>query len=252
MYDDDDLSVLNFEGDLESPLDHMEPVDAGLEEPKSDPDEMLRLLEATDTNQRMLATRAFCELQDDRAVPRLIQLLTDPCPLVRVSAAYALGRNPSKNAVEPLIHRFNDDWNGYVRKGVVWALGNCRDRRALSTLIEALKTDISAVRLWAASSLAQMASVSYEAVVASIPPLIESVRQDPVAAVRSNCAWALGQLCRELPSNIVYGTTIDALLEVFAEDGELGVREDAKAALLKVGDPRGLQVIEALEQEWFL
>jgi HEAT repeat protein len=252
MYDDDDLSVLDFEGDLESPLDHMEPVDAGSEEPKPDPDEMLRLLEATDTNQRMLATRAFCELQDDRAVPRLIELLTDPCPLVRVSAAYALGRNPSVDAVEPLITRFNDDWNGYVRKGVVWALGNCRDRRALPTLIEALKTDISAVRLWAASALAQMAAVGYDAVVASIPPLIESVRQDPVAAVRSNCAWTLGQLCRELPSNIVYGTTIDALLEVFAEDGELGVREDAKAALLKVGDPRGLQVIEALEREWFL
>jgi hypothetical protein len=37
MYDDDDLSVLDIEGDLESPLDHMEPVDAGLEEPKPDP-----------------------------------------------------------------------------------------------------------------------------------------------------------------------------------------------------------------------
>ncbi|MBW4470230.1 MAG: HEAT repeat domain-containing protein [Stenomitos rutilans HA7619-LM2] len=251
MYDDDDLSVLDFEDDLESPLDHMEPADAGLEEPKPDPEEMLRLLEATDPNQRMLATRAFCELQDDRAVPRLIQLLTDPCPLVRVSAAYALGRNPSVDAVEPLITRFNDDWNGYVRKGVVWALGNCRDRRALPTLIEALKTDISAVRLWAASSLAQLAAVSYEAVIAAIPPLIESVRHDPIAAVRSNCAWTLGQLCRELPSNIIYGTAIDALLEVFAEDGELGVREDAKAALLKVGDPRGLQVIEELEREWF-
>ncbi|MBD2078091.1 HEAT repeat domain-containing protein [Phormidium sp. FACHB-592] len=252
MYDDDDLSVLDIEGDLESPLDHMEPIDSGSEEPKPDPEEMLRLLEAADTNQRMLAARAFCELQDARAVPHLIRLLTEPCPLVRVSAAYALGRNPSRAAVEPLIARFNEDWNGYVRKGVVWALGNCRDRRALPTLIEALKTDISAVRLWAASSLAQMADVGYECVVASIPSLIESMRQDPIAAVRSNCAWAIGQLCRELPSNVVYGTAIDALLEVFAEDGELGVREDAKAALLKVGDPRGLQIIEELERDWFL
>ncbi len=252
MYDDDDLSVLDIEGDLESPLDRMEPVDAGLEEPKPDPEAMLRLLESAETNQRMLATRAFCELQDDRAVPHLIRLLVDPCPLVRVSAAYALGRNPSPDAVEPLIVRFDDDWNGYVRKGVVWALGNCRDRRALPTLIEALKNDISAVRLWAASSLAQMADVSYEAVVLSIPPLIESMRQDPIAAVRSNCAWTLGQLCRELPSNVVYGTAVDALLEVFAEDSELGVREDAKAALLKLGDPRGLQIIEELERDWFL
>lgn len=251
MYDDDDLSVLDIEGDLESPLDQIEPIDAESAEPKPDPEEMLRLLEAPDTNQRMLATRAFCELQDERAVPHLIRLLADPCPLVRVSAAYALGRNPSPDAVEPLIHQY-EDWNGYVRKGVVWALGNCRDRRSLQTLLDALKTDISAVRLWAASALAQMAAVGYEAVITAIPPLIEAMRRDPIAAVRSNCAWSLGQLCRELPSNVVYGTAVDALLETFVEDEELGVREDARGALLKLGDPRGLQMIEDLEREGFL
>lgn len=248
MYDDDDLSVLDFEDELESPLDHMEPVDAEAAS-KPDPEAMLRLLESTETNQRMLAARAFCDLQDDRAVPHLIRLLTDPCPLVRVSAAYALGRNPSPDAVEPLIARYHEDWNGYVRKGVVWALGNCRDRRSLEPLIEALKTDISAVRLWTASSLAQMAFVSFETVIAALPPLIEAMRQDPIAAVRSNCAWSIGQLCRELPSNVVYGTAVDALLETFVEDSELGVREDAKSSLLKLGDARALQVIEDLERE---
>ncbi|MBL1176102.1 HEAT repeat domain-containing protein [Pantanalinema sp. GBBB05] len=252
MYDDDELSILDIEDDLESPLDHMAAVDTESAEPKPDPEEMLPLLESPDTNQRMLAARAFCELQDDRAIPQLIHLLTDPCPLVRVSAAYGLGRNPSIDAVASLITRYNEDWNGYVRKGVVWALGNCRDRRSLPTLIEALKTDISAVRLWAASSLAQMAAVGYDAVIAAIPPLIEGLRRDPVAAVRSNCAWSVGQLCRELPSNVVYATAIDALLETFVEDEELGVREDARSALLKLGDPRGLQLIEELEREGFL
>jgi HEAT repeat protein len=252
MYDDDDLTVLDLESDLESPLDHMQPVDAESEEPKPDPEEMLSLLESPDTTQRMLAARAFCELQDDRAVPHLIRLLSDPCPLVRVSAAYGLGRNPSPDAVESLIRQYDEDFNGYVRKGVVWALGNCRDRRAQDTLIDALKTDISAVRLWAASSLAQMAAVGYEAVIASIPPLIEAMRQDPVAAVRSNCAWSVGQLCRELPSNVVYATAVDALLETFVEDEDLGVREDSRSALLKLGDPRGLQMIEELEREGFL
>lgn len=213
---------------------------------------MLALLEASQPQQRMLAARAFCDLEDARATPLLIELLTDACPLVRVSAAYGIGRNPSPDAVEPLITQLNRDWNGYVRKGVVWALGNCRDRRSLAPLADALRTDISAVRLWAASALAQMAEVGYEAVVGSIPPLIEALVQDPVAAVRSNCAWAIGQMCRELPSNVVYATAIDALIQAFAEDQDLGVREDAKAALLGVGDPRGLQLIETLEQEgWF-
>ncbi|MBE9177708.1 HEAT repeat domain-containing protein [Oculatella sp. LEGE 06141] len=249
MYDEDELTVLD--ADLESPLDKLGPLSAETETPKPDPEAMLALLGAPQNQQRMLAARAFCEIEDERAIPALIELLTDACPLIRVSAAYALGRNPSAVAVEPLIVQLQRDWNGYVRKGIVWALGNCRDRRSLEPLIDALKTDISAVRLWAASSLAQMA-ISYETIVAAMPPLIEALRQDPIAAVRSNCAWTIGQLCRELPSNVIYATAIDALIEAFAEDQEMGVREDAKSAILKVGDPRGLQVVEELELEGFL
>ncbi|MCP2730150.1 HEAT repeat domain-containing protein [Limnofasciculus baicalensis] len=251
MYNDD-LSVIDIEEELESPLDALESVDSDSEVEKPDPDEMLALLTAPEKSQQILATRAFCEIQDERAIPLLINLLTDACPLMRVSTAYALGRNPSPAAVEPLINQLNRDWNGYVRKGVVWALGNCRDRRALPSLIDALKTDISAVRLWAASSLAQMGMLEYQDMVASIPPLITALKQDPMAAVRSNCAWSLGQLCREMPSNAIYAGAVDGLIEAFAEDEEMGVREDAKAALLKLGDPRALQLIEAIELEGFL
>jgi HEAT repeat protein len=249
MYDDDELTLLDVEAELESPLDSMT---TEATEPKPDPEEMLRLLEASDPNQRMLAARAFCELQEARAIPALIRLLDETCPLIRVSAAYALGRNPSPVAVESLIARYNTDFNGYVRKGVIWALGNCRDRRALPILLEALRTDISAVRLWAASSLAQMAEVGYESVIAALPPLIAALRQDQIAAVRSNCAWAIGQLCRELPSNVVYATAVDALLETFISDEDIGVREDSRSAILKLGDTRGLQMIAELEQEGFL
>lgn len=250
MYDEQDLSLLDAT-ELESPLDNLAPLAAQSEEAPN-PELMLALLENQEPQQRMLAARAFSDLEDARATPHLIRLLTDTCPLVRVSAAYGIGRNPSPDAVEPLITQLNRDWNGYVRKGVVWALGNCRDRRSLAPLAEALRTDISAVRLWAATALAQMAQVGYDAVVGAIPPLIEVLVQDSVAAVRSNCAWTIGQLCRELPSNVVYATAIDALIQAFAEDKDLGVREDAKAAILGVGDPRGLQLIETLEQEgWF-
>ncbi len=217
--------------------------------PPPDPEEMLLLLNSTETPQRMLAARAFCELQDDRAIPSLIHLLTDVCPLVRVSAAYGLGRNLSPVAVEPLIQQLKQDWNGYVRKGIVWALGNSKDRRVLAPLIHALKTDISAVRLWAASGLAQVTELGYTEIVAAIPPLIEALRLDEVAAVRSNCAWAIGQLCREMPANAIYAGAIDSLLYALEEDIDLGVQADAKAALLRVGDPRGLQIIETLELE---
>ncbi|NET73132.1 MAG: HEAT repeat domain-containing protein [Sphaerospermopsis sp. SIO1G2] len=252
MYDEEDINLIDNEDDLESPLDHIEPITDESETAKPDPVAMLALLTDTQPQQRMLAARAFCDIQYELAIPHLIGLLTDTCPLVRVSAAYALGRNPSPDAVEPLINQLKCDFNGYVRKGIVWALGNCRDRRSLIPLIDALRTDISAVRLWSASALAQMATVGYEIVVGAIPPLIEALVQDPIPAVRSNSAWAIGQLCKELPSNVVYATAIDALIQAFAEDKDLGVREDAKASLLGVGDPRGLQLIETLEQEgWF-
>jgi len=214
-----------------------------------DPEAMLSLLTSPETPQRMLGARAFCEIKEARAIPHLVRLLGDICPLVRVSAAYALGRNPSHQAVDPLIGLLQRDWNGYVRKGVVWALGNCGDRRALNPLIHALRTDISAVRLWSSSSLAQVAKLEYEDVIIAIPPLIAGLRRDPVAAVRSNCAWSIGQLSKELPSNVVYATAIDALLEALVEDEDLGVKEDAKSSLLKVGDPRGVQMIEELELE---
>ncbi|PSN18642.1 hypothetical protein C7271_11440 [filamentous cyanobacterium CCP5] len=248
MYDDD-LTILD--PDLADPLDQLDLPGSAAAAPPPDPDVMLPLLTSPHSQERMLAARVFCELEDSRAIPALTQLLDDPCPLVRVSAAYALGRNHDEAAIAALVSHLSTDWNGYVRKGITWALGNSRSAECLIPLIDALRTDIAAVRLWAASALAQMAQVSYESVIAALPTLIEAMRRDAVAPVRSNCAWAIGQLCRELPSNVVYHTAIDALIETFAEDDDLGVREDARAAILKVGDARGLQVIEEIEQDGF-
>lgn len=247
----EDPRVLDTIDNLDSPLDSLEDFESEAP-PPPDPEEMLLLLQNSQSQQRIIAARAFCEIKDERAIPLLINLLEDTCPLTRVSAVYGLGRNSSPDAVEPLIKLLQRDWNGYVRKGVVWALGNNLDSRALKPLIKALKTDISAVRLWAASSLVEIAQLEYESVVTAMPPLVEALRGDLVAPVRSNCAWAVGQLSRELPANVVYATAIDALIEALAEDPDLGVKEDAKTALLKVGDPRGLKMIEELEQEGWI
>lgn len=247
MKKNDELSLI--EAELNSPLDQIDSAEPASEIPPPDPDRMLGLLKSQKASERTLAARAFCELEDKRSIPLLIKLLNDSCPLVRVSTTYALGRNTDHSAVEPLIDLLAKDFNGYVRKGIVWALGNSKDRRALQPLIHALKTDISAVRLWAASGLAQIATLDYEDIIAAIPPLIHGLRRDSTAAVRSNCAWAIGQLCRELPSNVVYATAIDALIESLVEDDDFGVKDDARSAILKVGDPRGLQMIEELEFE---
>ncbi|MGD1902258.1 MAG: HEAT repeat domain-containing protein [Geitlerinemataceae cyanobacterium] len=230
-------------------LGTIEPSNTDLERDATpDSEDMLALLSSDDPEQQTIAARAFGNLSDDRAIAPLIALLESSSPETRVSAAYALGRNTSPDAIDPLI-RCLSDGDSDVRKGAVWALGNCGDLRALMPLVETLRDDSVAVRLWSASSLGQLAKVGYDFAVAAVPPLLVGLRTDPVAAVRSNCAWSLGQLCRELPSNVVYAGAIDGLLDAFEEDEDVGVRQDARSSLLRVGDPRGMQAIEDAEND---
>jgi HEAT repeat protein len=155
---------------------------------------------------------------------------------VRVSAAYALGRNPDPSAVPVLIEALQWDWNGYVRKGVVWALGNARDLRALPVLILALRSDITAVRLWAASALGQLATRGRRLPEISAA-LIEGLRRDGAAAVRSNCAWSLGQLGDHLATGSEAQACRQALKTALKTDPDLGVQDDAQIALEKWGEP---------------
>ena len=141
---DSSLSNTAIDFDNLDPLDLIE----DNEPEKPDPDVMLGLLSSDNLQEQIEGARAFCEISDSRAVPLLVERLNHNCPLIRVSAAYALGRNTDSSAVQPLILTLQNDWNGYVRKGVVWALGNSGDRTSFQPLLHALKHDIAAVRLW--------------------------------------------------------------------------------------------------------
>ncbi|MGB3137748.1 MAG: HEAT repeat domain-containing protein, partial [Nodosilinea sp.] len=77
MYDDD-LTTLTPDLEFADPLDALGPVEEE-QTPAYDPEVMLPLLTASDPQQRMLAARAFCEVEDGRAVAPLIELLSDPC-----------------------------------------------------------------------------------------------------------------------------------------------------------------------------
>ena len=63
-------------------------------------------------DERLQGLRVFCEHRDPRAIPLLLPLLTSSCPIVRMSAVYALGRNPSPLAVGPLLGLLGGDDNG--------------------------------------------------------------------------------------------------------------------------------------------
>ena len=144
-------------GDPLDELDHVEPAPSAV---AAECDQGLELLRLGSHEGRMQGLRIFCEHRDPRAVPLLLPLLACSCPILRMSAVYALGRNPSPMAVEPLLGLLSGDANGYVRKAVAWSLGNYPDAPILNPLIRALQVDIAAVRLWAASSLADTSGKS--------------------------------------------------------------------------------------------
>ncbi len=198
---------------------------------------MLEQLYHPDPNLRMQAARIFCDLEEARATPRLVDLLDDSCPLVRVSAAYALGRNIDVSLVDRLIQALRCDWNGYVRKGLVWALGNTKAPQSIPILIESLQHDITAVRLWAASALGQVAQAialySNIQLAEIVTSLCCGLLTDPVPTVRSNCAWSLGKLSEYLDE----ATRIHLIhtLKRSLCDPDLGVVDDSKTALEKLG-----------------
>ncbi len=232
----------------------LEPLDElGEELPLPDAAAMLEQLDDDNIFRRMQAARAFCDIEEPKAIDRLVELLDDECALVRVSVTYALGRNSAPRAVEPLIRTLRWDWNGYVRKGAVWALGNARDPRSLPVLIEVLADDITAVRLWSASALGQVGGE------AAVAPLVKAIESDPAATVRSNAVWSLGKVLAELDlahgteeQQALYRRAIEATIAALREEEDEGVREDARDTLQKLQDPEGLEAIAELEADFLL
>ena len=200
---------------------------------------------------RLQGLRVFCEHRDPRAIPPLMALLAQPCPVERMSAVYALGRNPSPQAVEPLLKLLQADSNAYVRKATAWSLGNFPDAPILNPLIRALQIDISAVRLWCPGSLAEAGSRSPVKADPAAGQLLQSLRVDSEPVVRSNCIWALGRLFEQLvvPRQ---QEMVEALVNSLLHDGEASVRDEAKIALEQLEDPGVLARLQTLLDEGFI
>ncbi|MCY4054973.1 MAG: HEAT repeat domain-containing protein [Cyanobacteria bacterium MAG CAR3_bin_5] len=200
----------------------------------------------------MQGLRIFCEYRDHRAIPLLLPQLHDLCPITRMSAVYALGRNPTADAESTLLQLLQDS-NGFVRKAVAWSLGNYPGAAVLQALIRALTTDIAAVRLWAASSLVDVAVGNPADAVRASQVLREALRIDNDAVVRSNCAWSLSRLhgaCGDNPTE--QQKLVQALIQAMLGEPDQGVAEDARTALEQLDDPASMARIKVLLDDGLL
>jgi len=199
----------------------------------SECNEALNLLKG-DREQRIQGLRIFCEFRDERSFPFLLPLLDQPCPVERMSAVYALGRNPCPIAVQKLVSLLETDDNAYVRRATAWSLANYDNQIVLKPLINALKNDVAAVRLWSSSSLAEIGSISSENAELAAEQLLISLKIDNEIGVRSNCIWSLSRLFENL-NETFQERFVDECTKIALFDKEPSVMEEAKTALDSMG-----------------
>ena len=180
--------------------------------------------------------RIFCEYRDPRSLPLLVPLLQEPSPVVRMSAVYALGRNPCPRAVDILLQILQNDNNAYVRRATAWSLGNYSNELVLKPLVQALHKDVAAVRLWASSSLAEIASNSEESSNYAANELLLSLKIDVEPGVRSNCIWSLGRLYPHV-NQTLKDEMVEEIITVLMNDIESSVRYEARIALEQIDNP---------------
>ena len=195
--------------------------------------------------ERLQGLRVFCEHRDPRALPFLVPLLDEPSPVLRMSAVYALGRNPCPRAIDLLLHLLRFDSNAYVRKATAWSLGNYPDAPVLKPLINALKQDVAAVRLWASSSLAEVGLNTAESSLPAANQLLESLEVDGEPIVRSNCIWSLGRLYNLLEEEMKIHIE-ETLISVLLNDREPSVRYESRTVLEQLDNPEVHKKLQSL------
>jgi len=147
---------------------------------------------------RVTAAHAVVSLPSDEAAGLLIPLLRDKTEFVRQEVAYALGDTKSRLAVQPLAEVLLGDKLNSVRGAAAVALGRLADESAVVSLAQVLtgsypkkgKNSVDAFILRAAAhSLGQIKSK------AGVPALIEALRNEQNETdVRREAAIALGAI----------------------------------------------------------
>jgi HEAT repeat protein len=149
---------------------------------------LLPLLDTRDPDVRKFVVDVLGDIRDVRALPGLLEKLTDADENVRVAAAEALGKLRDRRAVDALIGCLSSADQSWLDYAAAEALGEIGDERALGPLMAALGR--SSLREPVLESLGKIGNVN------TLPPLISGLA-DPLRIVREASAAALTTVYRK-------------------------------------------------------
>jgi HEAT repeat protein len=180
---------------------------------------LLKFVEDSDSDVRMMAADALGAIGSEAAIPGLLKLVEDSNYNVRRSAADALGNIGDKAAIPGLLKLVeHSNWN--VRRSAANALGKITDKAAIPELLKLVEDSDSDVRMMAADALGKITDK------AAIPELLKLV-EDSDSDVRMMAADALGKITDK--------AAIPELLKL-VEHSNWNVRWSAAYALGEIGD----------------
>ena len=136
--------------------------------------------------ERGVAVRLLGELQDSRALPKLIQTLTDPQPTIRVAAAAALGKLGQPDAVPALVEVLSKGIPS-LRSTAAVSLGKLNAEKAIPALKKALNDSDPGVQAAVVDALLRLNTPF-----TVVGPRIQSLMRHKNPGVRSGAARALG------------------------------------------------------------
>ena len=183
---------------------------------------------------RGTAAKALGRLGDKAAVQALIKCLeTDTAPNARGSAAQALGAIGDKAAVPSLIKALEVDADPIVRGTTAHALGAIGDKAAAQALIKALETDKAPnTRGSAGHALGAIGDK------AAVQALIKALEVDAEPRTRGSAANALGAIGDK--------AAVQALVKALEVDDDAVVRGTAAKAIGTIEDKAAAPALKAL------
>lgn len=222
-------------------------------------EDLFEQLKSTEPLKRRTAITELGNLNDRRAIPRIIKMLDDEDVFVRCTAIDVLGTPfRAREAVPKLMELIEKDKIATVRQSAIVAVGYIGDKKAIPALIKALDDKDAGVKYTAANILGTLRatqavkklseclkdkdvrmrrSVIYALKLildkSSLPAVIASL-EDPDPQVRSDAAL----ICGLLKST----TTIETLIKLLKEDESKRVRICAAEGLAIMDNDAGYEL----------